>query len=258
MLPSLFISHGSPMLALTETPARDFLRGLGHSMPRPKAILVASAHWETAAPAVNAVARNETIYDFGGFPRALYELTYNPPGDPALADHISDLLRAAGLPTTVDHVRGLDHGAWVPLLLAYPAADIPVLQVSVQSHLGPTHHYQLGQALAPLREEGVLIIGSGSWTHDLRRFRGQGIDAPEAPDVLAFANWMDTALTEGRRSDLLAYRTKAPYGPEQHPTEEHLLPLFVAMGAAGDAAKPTRIHQSCTYGVLRMDAYAFA
>ncbi len=257
MLPSLFISHGSPMLALTEAPAQDFLRGLGHSLPRPKAILVASAHWETATPQVNAVTRNDTIYDFRGFPPALYQLTYNPPGDPALAEHVSDLLAAAGLHSAVDHRRGLDHGAWCPLILAYPDADIPVLQVSVQSHLGPAHHYQLGEALSPLRDEGVLVIGSGSWTHDLRRFRGQPIDAPQDPKTEAFSTWMDTAIAEGRRCDLLTYRTKAPYAADEHPTEEHLLPLFVAMGAAGEHARATHIHKSCTYGMLRMDAYAF-
>lgn len=257
MLPSLFISHGSPMLALTDAPARDFLRGFGATLPRPKAILVASAHWETRHPMVNAVARNDTIYDFGGFPRALYELTYNPPGDPALAEHVSDLLAAAGLQSAVDHARGLDHGAWVPLFLAYPDQDIPVLQVSVQSHLGPAHHYELGRALAPLREEGILVIGSGSWTHNLRRLSRGDMFAPEAPDVAAFSDWMDQAIAEGRRCDLLTYRTKAPYAVEHHPTEEHLLPLFVAMGAAGEAAKPERVHKSVTYGALRMDAYAF-
>ncbi|MCW3472974.1 DODA-type extradiol aromatic ring-opening family dioxygenase [Limobrevibacterium gyesilva] len=258
MLPSLFISHGSPMLPLVETPARDFLAGLGGTLPRPKAILVASAHWETERPTVNAVARNDTIHDFFGFPRALYELSYPAPGDPALAERVSDLLGAAGLASEVDRSRGLDHGAWVPLLLAYPDADIPVLQVSVQSHLGPAHHLQLGQALAPLRAEGVLVIGSGSFTHDLRRFRGQGIDTPEAPDVVAFSDWMDEALAEGRRSDLLTYRNKAPHAADEHPTEEHLLPLFVAMGAGGEGATPRRIHKSANYGVLRMDAYAFA
>jgi 4,5-DOPA dioxygenase extradiol len=258
MLPSLFISHGSPMLALTPAPAQDFLRGFGRGLARPKAILVASAHWETAAPLVNAVVRNETIYDFGGFPRALHDLKYNPPGDPALAEHVSDLLAASGLPSAIDHRRGLDHGAWVPLYLAYPDADIPVLQVSIQSHLGPAHHYQLGQALAPLRDEGVLIIGSGSWTHDLRRFRGQAIDAAQDPRTAAFSAWMEAAMAEGRRCDLLTYRTKAPFAADEHPTEEHLLPLFVAMGAAGAAAKAERIHESCTYGMLRMDAYAFA
>ncbi len=258
MLPSLFISHGSPMLALTPAPARDFLVGLGATLPRPRAILVASAHWETAAPAVNAVARNETIHDFGGFPRALYELTYDAPGDPALAEHITDLLCAAGLPSTLDHRRGLDHGAWVPLLLAWPQADIPVLQVSIQSHLGPAHHLQLGEALAPLRQEGVLVIGSGSWTHNLRRLTRGAIEAPEAPDVAAFSDWMDQAITGNRRCDLLTYRAKAPYAAEQHPTEEHLLPLYVALGAGGPGARPERLHASVTYGALRMDAYAFS
>jgi 4,5-DOPA dioxygenase extradiol len=258
VLPSLFLSHGSPMLTVTDAPARDFLRGLAGRFPRPRAILVASAHWETERPTVNAVARNATIHDFHGFPRALYELSYPAPGAPELAERVSDLLCDAGLASAVDRERGLDHGAWCPLLLAWPEADIPVAQISVQSGLGPAHHLQLGQALAPLAAEGVLVIGSGSWTHDLRRFRGQPIDAPEAPDVAAFSAWMDKALVEGRRCDLLTYRTLAPYAAQEHPTEEHLLPLFVAMGAAGPAARAERIHTSIAYGMLRMDAYAFA
>jgi 4,5-DOPA dioxygenase extradiol len=257
MLPSLFISHGSPMLPLTPSPARDFLAGLGLSMQRPKAILVASAHWETKQPEVNAVERNDTIHDFFGFPRALYELKYPAPGDPALAERVAGLIRAAGLPCTLDRTHGLDHGAWVPLRLAYPDAKIPVLQVSVQTDLGPAHHLQLGRALAPLREDDVLVIGSGSWTHDLRRFRGQAEDAPATPDVIAFADWMHQALTDGRTDDLLAYRQKAPYAAQQHPTEEHLLPLFVAMGAGGEGTKPELLHQSAMYSILRMDAYAF-
>ena len=257
MLPALFLSHGSPMLPLLDTPARDFMRGLAAGMAKPKAILVASAHWETAQPMVNAVVRNETIHDFGGFPAALYAMQYPAPGSPELAEHVSDLLCAAGLGSAIDTRRGLDHGAWNPLMLVYPDADIPVLQLSIQSHLGPAHHLQLGQAIAPLRAEGVLVIGSGSWTHDLRRFRGQPLDTPEPPDVLAFSDWMDTALMEGRQQDLLTYRSRAPYATAEHPTEEHLLPLYVAMGAAGPAAKARRIHSSATYGVLRMDAYAF-
>jgi 4,5-DOPA dioxygenase extradiol len=257
MLPSLFISHGSPMLALTPVPARDFLAGLGQRLGRPRAIVVASAHWETARPTVNAVARNETIHDFVGFPRALFDLRYAPPGDTALAERVADLLCAAGLAADVDRRRGLDHGAWVPLLLAYPEADIPVLQVSVQSQLGPAHHLQVGAALAPLRDEGVLVVGSGSFTHDLSRFRGQAVDTPQAPDVAEFADWMDAALREGRRCDLLTYRTRAPHAVLEHPTEEHLLPLFVALGAGGDGARVERLHSSAEYGVLRMDAYAF-
>ncbi len=260
MLPSVFISHGSPMLTVIPAPSRDFLAGLGASIDaqygRPKAILVASAHWETAAPEINAVAVNDTIHDFYGFPRQLYDLRYPAPGDAKLAEHVSDLLCQAGLPSSLDIKRGLDHGAWCPLMLAYPDADIPVLEISVQSHLGPAHHYQLGQALRPLRDEGVLVIGSGSWTHDLRRFRGQPLDAPETPDVIAFSDWMDQALVENRRCDLLTYRNRAPFAAQEHPTEEHLLPLFVALGAGGDTAKAEKLHQSATYGILRMDAYA--
>jgi len=258
MLPTLFLSHGAPTLPLVDAPARDFLKHLAASLPRPKAILVASAHWETAAPQVNAVTTNETIYDFSGFPHALYDLKYPAPGDAERADHICDLLAVAGLPSSIDRRRGLDHGAWVPLLLAYPDADIPVLQLSVQSHLGPAHHVALGAALAKLRAEEVLVIGSGSFTHDLRRFRGQAMDAPATTDVIEFSDWMDAALTQGRRADLLTYRTKAPHAAMEHPTEEHLLPLYVAMGAAGPAAKATRLHQSAMYSILRMDAYAFA
>lgn len=255
MLPALFLSHGSPMTPLTDIPAKHFLEGLGAALERPRAILVASAHWETEGPEVNAVAVNTTIHDFYGFPRPLYELTYPAPGDAALAERVLALLADAGLPGTLDRQRGLDHGAWVPLLLAYPKADIPVLQLSVQTRLGPAHHLALGRAVAALRAEGVLIIGSGSWTHDLRRFRGAAIDAPDTPDVVAFSDWMNQALLEGRTEDLLSYRRLAPYGAEQHPTEEHLLPLFVAMGAGG--ARAERIHASGTYGFLRMDAYAF-
>ena len=258
MLPSLFLSHGSPMVAVTSDPAHDFLAGLGTRLGRPRAILVASAHWETASPVVGAGTRHRTIHDFRGFPPALYELRYDAPGDPGLAGQVVELLGAAGLRAGTDTVRGLDHGAWVPLLLAYPGADVPVVEVSVQPQLGPAHHFQVGRALAPLRAEGVLVIGSGAFTHDLSRFRGQPEDAPEAADVAAFSGWMDEALLAGRRDDLLSYRHKAPYAVAQHPTEEHLLPLFVAMGAAGDSDVPVeRLHSSVSYGVIRMDAYAF-
>ncbi len=257
MLPTLFISHGAPTLPIMESPAASFLKGLAATMERPKAILVASAHWETERPEVSAVAVNETIHDFYGFPRVLYQMTYPAPGDPALAMRVAGLLHGAGLRTTLDPGRGLDHGAWVPLLLAYPAHDIPVLQVSLQTKLGPAHHAKLGAALAPLRNEGVLVIGSGSWTHDLRRFRGQAPDAPVQPDVAEFADWMDRAVEDGRTDDLLNYRSRAPFAAEIHPTEEHLLPLFVALAAAGPDARPVRLHSSATFSMLRMDAYAF-
>ena len=256
-LPSLFLSHGAPTLPLTDTPARAFLQQLGHTLERLKAILVISAHWETAVPTVNAVESNETIHDFGGFPRALYDLRYPAPGSPTLAAHVADQLRAGGFDSGIDHRRGLDHGAWVPLLLMYPQADIPVLQLSVQPHLGPEHHLRVGRALAPMRDEGVLIIGSGSFTHDLSKFRGHNPNDP-APDwVNSFADWFDAALTEGKIGELYDYRRRAPFASKNHPTEEHLLPLYAALGAAGDKARAERLHASSTYSVLRMDVYAF-
>lgn len=256
MLRPIFLSHGAPTLPFEDVAARRFLEGLAATLPRPRAILIVSAHWETRTPTVNAVARNETIHDFRGFPQELYSLAYPAPGDPDLAERVVDLLSAAGLPSSADHRRGLDHGAWVPLMLAWPQADIPVVQLSVQSHLGPGHHLELGRALAPLTHEGVLIIGSGSFTHDLSSWRGQaGMAEPEW--VTTFADWFDTALAEGRTCDLLAYRSLAPNAARNHPTEEHLLPLFVALGAAGPDAPAHHLHASNTYGVLRMDAYAF-
>lgn len=256
MQPSLFLSHGSPMLALTETPARNFLAGLSAAVPAPRAILVVSAHWETASPMVNAVARNDTIHDFFGFPRALYDLRYPAPGDATLAQQIADMLGSAGFATGLDQARGLDHGAWVPLLLAWPAADIPVLQLSVQTGLGPRHALAIGRALAPLRQQGVLVIGSGSFTHDLRRFRGQPADAPETTDVAQFSAWMHDAIERADIDALLDYRARAPYARDQHPTEEHILPLFTALGAGTDGGTQ-RLHRSAEHAILRMDAYGF-
>lgn len=256
-MPSLFLSHGAPTLPLTDTPAREFLSQLGSRLPSPKAILVVSAHWETERPAVNAVAWNDTIHDFYGFPRALYDLRYPAPGAPPLADKVASRLGEAGFACDIDHKRGLDHGAWVPLSLIYPGATIPVIQLSVQPHLGPEHHFRIGRALAPLRDEGLLILGSGSFTHNLSEFCGHGPNDP-APDwVNRFADWFDAALKEGRTDDLFHYRDRAPYARKNHPTEEHLLPVYVAMGAAGSDSTTARLHASATYGVLRMDVYAF-
>jgi len=257
MLPTLFVSHGSPMLALRPSPARDFLAQLGASIGRPKAILIASAHWETERPAVNRVAVNDTIHDFYGFPPALHAMRYPAPGAPELADRVLGLLRTSGLPGEADATRGLDHGAWVPLLLMYPQHDVPVVQLSLQPWLGPEHQLLLGRALAPLRTEDVLVIGSGAFTHNLRRMRRDEISGPADPDVAAFAEWMDAALAAGRLDDLLAYRRKAPHAALQHPTDEHLQPLFVALGAAGADATARRLHASTEYGVLRMDCFAF-
>lgn len=247
------------MLAIEDASAREFLATLPSLLPeRPKAILMISAHWERIRPTVNAPPSNETIHDFGGFPQELFEITYPAPPWAALAQRVSELLTAGGMPTDIDQRRGLDHGAWVPLMVAWPDADIPVVQLSVQTRLGPEHHYRLGQILAPLREEGILIIGSGSFTHDLASFRTSGgrIDAPEPDWVNGFAEWMAAALREQRTDDLLNYRTLAPQAAHNHPTEEHLLPLYVALGAGSGTVN--HLHQSTTYGILRMDAFAFS
>lgn len=256
-LPTLFVSHGAPTLVVDAVPAHDFLQTLPTLLPEPpRAILMVSAHWETPVPAVSTVAHLDTIHDFGGFPEALYRLRYPAPGAPALAARVVELLAAAGIAAATSASRGLDHGAWVPLMLAWPDAQIPVTQLAVQTQLGAAHHYALGRALAPLRDEGVLIIGSGSFTHDLSEFRKSrlAINSPEPGWVTAFADWIDAAICDDRVDDLLDYRRRAPEAVHNHPTEEHLLPLHVALGAGGAGR---RIHRSTTFGVLRMDAYAF-
>jgi len=258
-MPALFISHGSPMLAIQDSPARGFLLELGKSLPRPEAIVVFSAHWESLGnPAVSFAERPETIHDFGGFPPALFEMQYPAPGAPELAGRIAALLEQTGLAVKRSPTRGLDHGAWVPLRLMYPDADIPVLQVSVLRDGTPAEHERLGLALSGLRGEGVLVIGSGSLTHNLYEFRGQGLDAPVQSWASEFADWMHDQLRHGRREALLDYRRKAPHAERNHPTDEHLLPLFAAMGAGGGTARGERLHSSYEYGVLAMDVYAFA
>lgn len=261
-LPSLFLTHGSPTLAIDPCPAREFMRGLGATLERPRAILCISAHWETLEPAVSAVAQPETIHDFFGFPEELYRMRYPAPGAPAVARRVEALLTEAGLGCHSDPGRGLDHGAWAPLALIWPEADIPVTQISVQPPLGPAHHLALGQALAPLRDEGVLILASGSATHDLRSFGRHALTDAPVEYAAAFADWLDAAVAAGEADALAGYRDHAPEARRNHPTPEHFLPLLVAMGAASPAERKTwargrRLHASYTYGVFYMGAYAF-
>jgi len=255
--PSLFISHGAPTLAIDESPAARFLGRLGAQLPRPEAVVVASAHWLTRAPLVTAAEHPGTIHDFSGFPRALYEIDYAAPGAPPIAARVRDLLVAAGFDCGLDPDRGLDHGAWVPLCLLYPEADVPVVQVSLQATAGPAHHHALGRALGPLREDGVLVVGSGSLTHNLGELRFD--DADEGPPdwTREFRDWMAGCVSAGDTGALLDYRARAPHAARNHPTEEHLLPLFVALGAAGEPARGTNLHTSYSYGVLAMDVWRF-
>ncbi|WP_313425548.1 dioxygenase family protein [Stenotrophomonas rhizophila] len=256
-LPSLYISHGSPMTALHPGLVGERLAALAAQLPRPRAIVMASAHWLTHQPAVGAHAQPPTIHDFGGFPQALFDLQYPAPGDPALADEIAARLAAAGLPTALDRNRGLDHGAWVPLRFLYPQADIPVVPLAIQPLLGPAHQFALGRALAPLREQGVLVIGSGSITHNLHDW-GNYQDGKEAPYVRPFIGWVEQRLQDDDTAALLDYRAHAPHAAQAHPTDEHLQPLHVAMGAAGsDTLGAQRIDAGIDAGFLAMDIYRF-
>jgi 4,5-DOPA dioxygenase extradiol len=259
VFPTLFISHGSPMVAIENSAARDFLGRFGRELGRPEAILVASAHFEASRPLLTADAEPEMIYDFGGFPRALYDMQYPAPGSPALARRAVSRLEAAGFAAAAVEGRGFDHGTWVPLKLLYPEADIPVVQLSVEPQAGAAHHVALGRALASLREERVLIIGSGSVTHNLAElFRTRrDLDAPAPAWVTDFGAWVHDRIAAGAVDDIENYRTLAPFARENHPSEEHFLPLPFAMGAAGEKPKGKRVHTSHQYGVLMMDAYAF-
>jgi 4,5-DOPA dioxygenase extradiol len=254
-LPSLYISHGSPMTALHPGLTGTRLTELAATLPRPRAIVMASAHWLTRSPRVGSVPVPETIHDFGGFPAPLYQLRYPAPGAPELADQVASLLQRAGLNATLDPLRGLDHGAWVPLRLLYPQADIPVTTLSIQPELGPAHHLAVGRALASLRDEGVLVIGSGSITHNLHDLGAGYSETRQAPYVKPFIDWIEQRLVAGDIDGLLDYRHQAPFAERAHPTDEHLLPLFVALGAAGTHAR--RIDAGIDMGLLAMDIYRF-
>jgi 4,5-DOPA dioxygenase extradiol len=218
---------------------------------------VVSAHWDTARPAVSAAEHPETIYDFYGFPPELYRLRYPTPGAPKLAERAAGLLETSGLRTDIDPARGLDHGAWTSLMLMYPAADIPVTQLSIQSQLGPGHHVRLGEALRPLRDEGVLLFASGGATHNLGELRYQRGNPVPQPWVVEFNEWLAVALLARRTKDLIGYREKAPHAVRNHPTDEHLIPMFVALGAGDPGGATQRLHSSIESGVISMDAYQF-
>ncbi len=239
------------MHAIQPGAVREVWEGLARDLPRPKAILIASAHWETDIPAVTGTAQPETIHDFHGFPKPLYEIQYPAKGDPELASRALALLK--DFRATADPVRGLDHGAWSPLLYMYPKADVPVVQVAVQTALGTRHHLEVGRALAPLAREGVLIVGSGHMTHNLRD-RGNGGIAPYA---LEFQDWVKQRIDRHALGELADYRRLSPAGVRAHPTDEHFLPLFVALGAAGEDYKAERQYDGIEMGALAMDAYRF-
>ncbi len=254
-LPSLFVSHGAPTLLLEGGATVEFLSGLGATLPRPQAILCISAHWDLAQPRVSAAPRPETIHDFYGFPEALYRMRYPAPGAPALAARTLALLGEAGIACAADPDRGLDHGAWVPLARLYPDADIPVTQLSVSSSRDMRWHVALGAALAALRVEGVLILASGGATHNLREFGRYRLEDPPPAYVEEFDAWLEETVAAGDVQGLCNYREYAPHAARNQPTEEHFVPLAVAMGAGSGGGR--RLHAGHTWGVLSMAAWAF-
>jgi 4,5-DOPA dioxygenase extradiol len=254
-LPSLFVSHGAPDLVVSGHQAAHFLTHLGRELPRPKAILIVSAHWERSELAVTTSPAPPTIHDFTGWPEELYRINYPAPGALWLAGQTADFLSGAGIKVAPDHRRGFDHGVWVPLHLAYPEADIPVVQLSLLRGGSARDHFDIGLALAPLRDQGVLIIGSGSAVHNLRMLAPEG--TPPPPWALAFDQWLADAIERRDLADLSAFPDRPKDARVAHPTSEHLLPLFVALGAGWAANRSSRLHQSWSYGSLSMSAYAF-
>lgn len=269
-LPTLFVSHGSPMHATLDSRAARGWAALGQRIlqtwGRPKAVLIASAHWETELPMVSTATQPETLHDFGGFPAELYRLHYKAPGAPAVAQQAVALLKQAGLPAAANGCRGLDHGAWVPLRALFPAADMPVAQVAIQPSLDAAHHVRVGRALAPLAADGVLIMGSGHMTHNLGELMpllrsGQtqfGEETTAVAYVEAFRSWVDASLRQRPGSaPITAWAEQAPQARRAHPTPEHFLPLLVAYGAAGEAPGVERIDLGVESQLLAMDAYVF-
>lgn len=254
MFPSLFISHGSPMLALEPGESGPALARLAAEMPRPKAIVIVSAHWESQELLVNANPHPETWHDFGGFPAALFAVQYPAPGLPTLSTEVTGLLQAAGLPARTNSQRPFDHGVWVPLSLMYPNADIPIVQVSLPSREGPALQTRVGRALASLRDQGVLIIGSGSITHNLRELDWHAGPESVEPWAKDFRDWMIEKLASNDEAALHDYRAQAPNAVRNHPSDEHLLPLYFARGAGGEFSVA---HKGFTMGALGMDIYRF-
>ena len=256
-LPTVFLSHGSPLHAIDAGDAGRAWEALAASLPRPRSVLVASAQWDTQLPMLTGGAALQTIHDFSGFPPELHRVRYDAPGSPALAARAAELLKAAGNTPAINGCRGIDHGAWVPLKWMYPRRDVPVVQLSVQSALDAAHHLRVGEALAPLRDEQVLVIGSGHATHNLRdRAPHEGAAQPAAYAV-RFASWLGERLAGGDRAALVAWREEAPDAARAHPSPEHFLPLFVVLGAAGHEARATRLYAAIEAGALAMDAYRF-
>lgn len=257
-LPTLFVPHGAPTFALRPGAAGAALVALAQQLERPKAIIIVSPHWETREPTVGSANDLETIYDFAGFPSELYTLIYPAHSDATLAQQVTVCLQTAGYPARIDPHRGLDHGAWVPLRMMLPAAEIPIIPLSIKANADAAYHYALGQALQPLTEQGFLVIGTGSITHNLHDYMLCVHNHLPTPDyVTRFADWVNARLQAQHLSDLLDYRQASPDAFRAHPTDDHFMPFFVALGAAGKDIKANRFYAGVDDLVLAMDGYRF-
>lgn len=258
VVPALYVSHGAPLFAVDAGETGPALtrwgQGLRAQFPALRGVVIMSPHWMARTAQVMTGAQPATWHDFGGFPPALYQLQYPAPGAPALAQEVLALLQAAGVAAQGDAGRPFDHGAWVPLMHLFPEADLPVVQVALPVRAGPAEVYAMGAALRDLRSQGVLVMGSGSMTHNLAEFFG-GAREP-APYVIAFSRWIESALERGDMQALLNYRSLAPHAERAHPTEDHFLPLFFALGAAGDDLHANYLSREVMYSMLAMDAFA--
>ena len=251
--PSLFVSHGAPTFATEPGVAGAQLRALGQALGKPSAVVIVSPHWMTRELEITASANPQTVHDFGGFPRHLYALQYPAPGSPTLAARIQHALASQGVSARLNMQRGLDHGAWVPLMHLYPQADVPVIQVSMPFDADEVKAYELGRALAPLAQEDILIVGSGSLTHNLYEFQPE--EQRVAPYAQAFSQWVRQAVVSGDLESLLNALKRAPHAARAHPTTEHFLPLLVAAGASHSLDLSTVLDGGILHGVIAMESY---
>ncbi|MGI2104017.1 dioxygenase [Shewanella sp. 11B5] len=253
----LFISHGSPMMAVENSKTSRFLQRLGQQLPTPKAIVVFSAHLDvTDDVVITAGARPETIHDFYGFPDELYQIRYPAPGAPVLAKQIADTFMSAGIKVNLSLTQGWDHGVWIPLRLMFPQANIPIVQISINTRVSAAQNYRYGQLIASLKHDNILIIGSGGISHNLSEVFRQP-KTPNGVDMMnQFTKWVEEKLVNNDTESLLSYIQLAPFAQFNHPTQEHFLPLIAILGAS-EACVAQKIHQDVEYELLALDAYSF-
>jgi 4,5-DOPA dioxygenase extradiol len=255
MIPSYFFAHGAPSIVLEQNAYTSFLKEFAGNITKPKAIVIFSAHWEDTVQTISTADTYGTIYDFSGFQDELYQMTYPAKGERLLSDKIHSLFAKQGIQSGLDEVRGLDHGSWAVLKLIYPDVDIPVVALSVNRHLSNEEQYRIGRALSELREQDVLIIGSGGTVHNLRRLNWQAERADDWAE--SFDSWLQSKLEAWDMNALFNYRELAPYAQESVPTNEHFIPLLLAMGAGDKNRQAKLLHRSYQYGNLSLSCWQF-